>query len=100
MIYHMLFHVRADDTAASHLNLNGLSQDPTSQRLHGPREGGRKHDCLTVWTHVVHDTHHLVEEKDDTWRSVNLSLCYSVLLCSMKSKVTEETAAVQLPCEK
>lgn len=62
MIYHVLFHVGADDAATSHLDLDGLCQDPTSQRLHGSGEGGRKHDCLTVRPHVVHNAHHLVEE--------------------------------------
>lgn len=62
MIYHVLFHIRADDAATSDLDLDGLCQDPTSQRLHGSGEGGRKHDCLTVGPHVVHNTHHLVEE--------------------------------------
>lgn len=61
-IYHVLFHVGADDAATSHLDLDGLCQDPTSQRLHGSGEGGRKHDCLTVGPHVVHNTHHLVEK--------------------------------------
>lgn len=76
----MLFHIRADDTATSHLDFNGLGQDPTSQRLHGSGEGGRKHDRLTVWSHVVHNTHHLVEEPDDT---------------SIKSKITEELALLE-----
>lgn len=90
MIYHVLFHIRADDTAASHLDLNGLGQDPTSQRLHGSGEGGRKHDRLTVWTHVVHNTHHLVEEPDTPGVSefcllklilelIVLSICVSLL---------------------
>lgn len=64
--YHMLFHVRANHTATSHLDLDGLGEDPTSQRLHGSGEGGREHHRLTVGTHVVHDTHHLVEEPDET----------------------------------
>lgn len=68
IIYHVLFHIRADDTAASNLDLNGLGQDPASQRLHGSGEGGRKHDRLTVWTHVVYNTHHLGEEPDNACR--------------------------------
>lgn len=38
--YHMLFNVGADHAAAAHLDLDGLGQDPTSQRLHGSGEGG------------------------------------------------------------
>lgn len=85
MIYHMLLHIRADDTAASHLDLNGLGEDPTSQRLHGSREGGRKHDRLSIWTHVVHNTHHLEDKPDSTWRLVNFVYSFSFLtLLSLK----------------
>ena len=73
MTYHMLFHIRADNTAASNLDLNRLRQDPTSQRLHGSGEGGGKHDCLTVWAHVVNDSHHLFQGKDVTSRLVKFA---------------------------
>lgn len=97
MTYHMLFHIRADDTATSHLDLNGFGQDPASQGLHGPGEGGRKHDRLPVWSNVVHNAHHLGEEPDINHPVVSelfllLLTCYSTALCCVKTKVTEEVA--------
>lgn len=57
--HHMLFHIRAHNTPAPDLHLDGLAEDPASQGLHGPGEGGREHDSLAVGPHVVHDAHHL-----------------------------------------
>lgn len=75
MAYHVLLHIRADDTAASHLDLQGLWQDPASQRLHGSGESCWEHDRLTVWTHVVNDTHHLVCESEGE-KNISENFCH------------------------
>lgn len=62
ILYHMLFHVRANHAASPHLDLNRLIQNSTSKCLHGSGEGGWEHDCLTIRTDTVHNTHHLGRE--------------------------------------
>lgn len=48
-------HVRRARVQWTHLDLNGVVQNLTSQCFYSPGEGCTEQDCLTVWPRVVND---------------------------------------------